>query len=82
MKIHSFAFLLLASIIMQLESALNNLYQKQPSREILRRKMCSENMQQIYRRKPMPKYDLLNLHLAWVYMLSCKFAAYFQNTLS
>ena len=30
--------------------------QKQPSRGILRKK-CSENMQQIYRRTPMPKYD-------------------------
>ena len=30
--------------------------QKQPSRGVLR-KMCSENMQQIYRRTPMPKCD-------------------------
>ena len=30
--------------------------QKQPSRGVLR-KRCSENMQQIYRRTPMPKYD-------------------------
>ena len=30
--------------------------QKQPSRNVLR-KRCSENMQQIYRRKPMPKCD-------------------------
>ena len=61
MKIHSFGFLLLASIIVQLESALISLYQKQPSRVVFR-KMCSENMQQIYRRKLMPMYDLLNLH--------------------
>ena len=32
------------------------LVQKQPSRGVLR-KRCSENMQQIYRRIPMPKYD-------------------------
>ena len=32
--------------------------QKQPSRGVLR-KRCSENMQQIYRRTPMPKCDLL-----------------------
>ena len=30
---------------------------KQPSRGVLRKK-CSENMQQIYRRTPMPKCDL------------------------
>ena len=30
--------------------------QKQPSRDLLRRK-CSETMQQIYRRTPMLKYD-------------------------
>ena len=31
-------------------------FQKQPVRGILR-KRCSENMQQIYRRTPMPKCD-------------------------
>ena len=31
--------------------------QKQPSRGVFR-KRCSENMQQIYRIKPMPKRDL------------------------
>ena len=31
-------------------------FQKQPSRGVLR-KRCSENMQQIYRRTPMPKCD-------------------------
>ena len=30
--------------------------QKQPSRKVLR-KRCSEIMQQVYRRTPMPKYD-------------------------
>ena len=30
--------------------------EKQPPRDV-RRKRCSENMQQIYRRTPMPKYD-------------------------
>ena len=60
---------------------------KQHSRGILR-KRCSENMRQIYRRTPMPKCNFnkvalqlyLNPTLAWV--LSCKFAAYFQNTFS
>ena len=32
------------------------LIQKQPSRDILRNR-CSENMQQIFKTKPMPKYD-------------------------
>ena len=49
---------------MQLESVLNSLYQKQPSRGVLR-KMCCENMQAanlIYRRTIMPKCNLLNSH--------------------
>ena len=61
--------------------------QKQPSSGVLR-KRCSENMQQIYRRKPMPKCDFnrvakqlyWNRTSAWVF--SCKFAAYFQNNFS
>ena len=44
--------------------------QKQPSGGVLR-KRCSENIQQIYWR---------NHTSAWVF--SCKFAAYFQNTIS
>ena len=60
--------------------------QKQPLRGVPR-KWCSENMQQIYRRAPMPKYDFNKVALqlywnhasAWVF---CKFAAYFQNTFS
>ena len=55
--------------------------QKQPSRGVLR-KRCSENMQQIYRRTPMPKCDFnkvslriyLNHTSAWAF--SCKFPAY------
>ena len=49
---------------MQLESVLNSLYQKQSSSGVLR-KMCSENMHAanfIYRRTPMPEYNLLNSH--------------------
>ena len=61
--------------------------QKQPSRSVLR-KRCSENIQQIYRRTPMPKYNFnkvakqlyRNRPLAWLFF--CKFAAYFQNTFS
>ena len=37
--------------------------QKQPSRGVLR-KRCSENMQQIYRRTPMPKCDFNKVALA------------------
>ena len=51
--------------------------QKQRPRGIPR-KRCSENMHQIYGRTPMPKCDFNKV--AWVF--SCKFAAYFQNTLS
>ena len=35
-------------------------FQKQPSRGILR-KRCTENIQQIFRRQPMPKCDLIKL---------------------
>ena len=61
--------------------------QKQPSRGVFS-KRCSENMQQIYRRTPMPKCDFNNVakQLYWnhtsVLVFSCKFAAYFQNTFS
>ena len=58
MQMNSFAFLLLASIILQMKSVINSLYQKHLSGSVLR-KMCSENMQQIYQ-TPMPKCDLLN----------------------
>ena len=57
--------------------------QKQPPGGVLS-KRCSENMQQLYRRTPMPKCDFnkvaSNRTSAWV--LSCKFAAYFQSTFS
>ena len=38
--------------------------QKQPSRGVLR-KRCSGNMQQIYRRTPMPKRDFNNIFVAY-----------------
>ena len=58
--------------------------QKQPFRGVLS-KRYSENMQQTYRRTPMPKCDFnkaaLQLYLnhtsTWVF--SCKFAAYFRT---
>ena len=48
----------------QLQSVLNSLYQKQPSRGVFK-KICPENMHAanfIYRRTPMPKCNLLNSH--------------------
>ena len=61
--------------------------QNQPSKGALR-KSCSENMQQICRRTPMPKCDFskVTLQLYWNQILTrllfSKFAAYFQNTFS
>ena len=64
------------------QSYWNGLIQKQPSRGFLK-KACSENMQQIYKRTPIPKCDFnkvakqiyWNRTSAWVFF--CKFAAYF-----
>ena len=66
---------------------LKTTFQKQSSRGFLR-KRCSENIQQIYRRTPMPKCDFnkVALQLYWNHtsgwVISCKFTAYFQNTFS
>ena len=60
-------------------------FQKQPPRVVLK-KRCFENMQQIYRRTPMPRCDFNTVTLqrsrtsAWVF--SRKFTTYFQNTFS
>ena len=54
--------------------------------EVFLKKRCSENMQQIYRRTSMLKCDFIKVvkQLYWnrtsARVLSCKFAAYFQNT--
>ena len=61
--------------------------QRQPSRGVFRKRF-SENVQQIYKRTPMPKCDFKrvakqlywNHTSAWVF--SCNFAACFQNTFS
>ena len=59
--------------------------QNQPSRGVLG-KSYSENMQQIYRRTPMPNYYFNKAakqhywNCTSAYVFSCKFAAYFQNT--
>ena len=61
--------------------------QKQPFRGVLRKK-CFENMQQIYKRTSMSKCDFSKVVLQsyWnhtsVWVFSCKFAVYFQNTFS
>ena len=58
---------------------------KQPARGVLK-KRCPENMQQIYKKTPMPKRDFnkVALQLYWnrtlVWTFHCKFAAYFQDT--
>ena len=60
-------------------------FHKQPSRGVFK-KCCSQNIQQIYKRRPMPKCDFnkvswqlyWNLTSAWVF--SCKFDGYFQNS--
>ena len=61
--------------------------QKQPFRGVLKKKF-SENMQHFYRRTPMLKCDFnkvakqLYLNHTSAQVLSCKFAAHFQNTFS
>ena len=77
------------SIKIKLGHPLKGLFniQKQPPRGVPR-KNCSENVQQIYRRTPMPKCDFNNvaLQIYWnhtlTWVFSCKFAAYFQNSFS
>ena len=60
---------------------------KQPSRDVSK-KMCSENIQQPHRRIPIPKGFFnkvalqLYLNRTSIWVFSCKFAAYFQNTFS
>ena len=66
------------------KSSRKTIFSKQPFRGVFI-KRCSENMQQVYRRTPMPKCDFnkvakqpyWNHTSAWVF---CKLAAYFQKT--
>ena len=66
---------------------LSKSYQKQPSTGD-RRKKCSGNVQQIYRRSPLPICDFnkVALQLYWNHtsgwVISYKFAAHSQNTFS
>ena len=68
-------------------SGIVNSSQKQPPRGVFK-KRCSENMQQIYRRTPMPKYDFNKVakQLYWnhtsAWLFSCKISPYFQNNFS
>ena len=63
------------------------LVQKQSLKGVPRNK-CSKNIQQIYRRTPIPKRDFNKAALLhyWnrpsLWVFSCEFAAYFQNTFS
>ena len=60
-----------------------NLDQKQPFRGVLK-KSCSENMQQIYRRTPMPKWDFnkaaLRLGCSHVNLLHISRTPFLKNT--
>ena len=62
-------------------------HQEQPLRGVAR-KRCSDNMQQMYRRTPLPKCDFNNVakQLYWnhtsEWVFFCKFAAYFSKTFS
>ena len=54
--------------------------QKQPSR-VVDRKRCSENMQQIYRRTPMPKFNFNEFakELYWIHIPAWVFPLYLQH---
>ena len=73
------------NMVMKLSKML--IKEKQSSRGVLM-KGFSENMQQIYRRTPIPKcvFNKVALQIYWnhtsAWVFSCKFLAYFQNTLS
>ena len=60
-------------------------FPKQPSRGVLMKRR-SESRQQIYRKTPMPKcnFNKVAKQLYWnqfsAWVMSCKFAVYFQNT--
>ena len=83
------------SLILHAMGVLGWTIQKQPPRDVPR-KRCSENMQQIYWRTPMLKCDFNKIvncdfnkvvkQLFWnrtlVWVFSCKFAAYFQTIFS
>ena len=53
--------------------------QKQPPRGFLR-KRCSENMQQIYRRTPMPKCDFSKKDVLVDLIKICKFGSYAKQS--
>ena len=71
-----------------LKDCINPSHRQQPSRDVLKKKCC-ENMQQIYKRTPMPKCDF-NKNAYWnknfnsnrtsACVFSCKYAGYFQKT--
>ena len=84
---YSLSCLLLLVSILRVPITYYFLVQKQPYRGNLKER-CSENMHQIYRRTTMQKSNLNKVPLhGWIpvasaWVLSCKFAAYFQNPFS
>ena len=79
---------LTSSIIAIITTNKNRLLNSYRSSIVVLRKNCSENMQPIYRRTPIPMCDF-NIVAKWLYwnhtsawVFSCKFAVYFQNTFS
>ena len=77
-KPHTYTLMLICSQVSHF--FFKQFLQKQPSIGVLI-KWCSENMQQVYRRTPIPKFDFRKVakHFYWnhtsAWVLSCKFAA-------
>ena len=64
----------LGTSFLDIQNLTSTLFQKQPSRGVLN-KRCSENMQQIYRRTPMPKcnFNKVALHGFFLFLTGCLF---------
>ena len=69
-------------LVFEPKELISSLQQKQPSKSVLR-KRCSENIRQIYRRTPMPKFDFnkVALHLRMTCSASTAAAIYISNVL-
>ena len=84
-NVHNYGLISLCWRSLLWDSLKGHKIQKQPSGDVLS-KRCSEHMQHIYRRTPMPEcgFNKVALQIDWNHALalafSCKFAAYFQNT--
>ena len=88
-KISTSIFKILFHLLPSVYTTINKTSSKQkpPSKGVFR-KRSSGNTQQICRRIPMPKcnFNKVSKKLCWnhtsAWMISCEFAAYFQNTFS